>query len=579
MTGIRPASEKQHDSQNEIPDHDCRLRRRTPGRGRFLDSKRTFHSPGAKAEETKNLVEIPYSILEQQYHLEAEGKISRIEAQRRAIDAIRAMRYEGGNYFWINDDHPTMIMHPIKPTLEGTDLTSFKDPSGRAIFVEFVQAAQASGGGFVRYLWPKPGQEQPVAKLSFVKRFAPWDWIIGTGIYIDDADLAWRQGALTATGIALLCLLPLVVVSVTASRSTFRRLNNMVDRVKDVAQGDVTKRIPITQDEIGEAAKWFNVFLDKLQNMIKSVADAAHEVGSASAEVSQASQQISANSQETSAQANVVSNAAAQVSENLQTVASGAEQMGVSIKEIARNASEAAKVAASAVKAAETTTAAIAKLGESSAEIGQVIKVITAIAQQTNLLALNATIEAARAGDAGKGFAVVANEVKELAKGTAKATEDISHKIEAIQTDTRAAVSAIASISRVIHQIDHISNTIAAAVEEQNTTTNEMVRNLGEASRGSGEITSNIAGVSQAAESTSHGATDSQNAVRQLVEMSRELGRVVGQFKTGTDRSGTDRPETEQTESDDRRNSLPPDASTAHSRPLDFAGVEMAHRS
>lgn len=521
-----------------------------------------------KQEKTKNLVEVPYSILEQQYRFETEGKISRIEAQRRAMDAIRAMRYEGGNYFWINDDHPTMIMHPIKPALDGTDLTSFKDPSGRAIFVEFVQAAQASGGGFVRYLWPKPGYEQSVAKLSFVKRFAPWGWILGTGIYIDDVDSAWRQSALIAMGIALLCLLPLVVVLVATSRSTLRRLGDMVERVKDVAQGegDLTKRIPIAPDEIGEVAKWFNVFLDRLQNMIKSVADAAREVGSASADVSQASQQISANSQETSAQANVVSSAAAQVSENLQTVATGAEQMGVSIKEIARNASEAAKVAASAVKAAETTTATIAKLGESSAEIGQVIKVITAIAQQTNLLALNATIEAARAGDAGKSFAVVANEVKELAKGTAKATEDISHKIAAIQTDTQAAVGAIASISRVIHQIDNISNIIAAAVEEQNATTNEMVRNLGEASRGSGEITSNIAGVGQAAESTSHGATDSQNAVRQLVEMSRELARVVGQFKTGTGVDGSG-------------NSLPPAESIPPSRSLDFAAVEMAHRS
>jgi methyl-accepting chemotaxis protein len=527
-----------------------------------------------KLQETKNLVEVPYSIIEQQYHLENQGKISRIEAQQRAIDAIRAMRYEGSNYFWINDDHPTMIMHPMKPELDGTDLTSFKDSSGKAIFVEFVQAAQPTGGGFVRYLWPKPDQDQPVPKLSFVKRFAPWGWVIGTGIYIDDTDLAWRKSAFTATGIALLCLLPLVVVSRATSRSTFRRLRDMVEGFKDLAEGDLTKRIPITsQDEIGEVAKWFNLFLDKLQNMIKSVADAAQEVGSASADVSQASQQISANSQETSAQANVVSNAAAQISGNLQTVAAGAGQMGVKIKEIARNASEAAKVAASAVKAAETTTATVAKLGASSAEIGQVIKVITAIAQQTNLLALNATIEAARAGDAGKGFAVVANEVKELAKGTAKATEDISHRIEAIQTDTQAAVSAIASITRVIHQIDHISNTIAAAVEEQNSTTNEMVRNLGEASRGSGEITSNIAGVGQAAESTSHGATDAQNAVRQLVEMSMELARVVGQFKTGTDRPKTDRPE-----SDGRGSGFRADASTPSSRSLDLAAV-VAHRS
>jgi methyl-accepting chemotaxis protein len=495
-----------------------------------------------KMEKTQNLIEVPYSIIERQYQLETQGTISRAEAQRRAIEIIHDLRYDEKNYFWINDEHPTMIMHPMKPALSGTDLTTFKDPSGRAIFVEFVQAAQGSeGGAFVRYLWPKPGRDKPVAKLSFVKRFAPWGWIIGTGIYIDDVNAAWRRSALTAAGIVLLCVLPLVVVSVTTSRSTFRRLSDMVERFEDVAEGegDLTKRIPIaSQDEIGEVAKWFNVFLDRLQGMVQSVAEAAHKVGSASEDVSQSSQQISANSQETSAQASVVSSAAERVAHNLQTVATATEEMGASIKEIAKNATAAAKVATSAVEVAETTTVTVAKLGESSAGIGEVIKVIAAIAQQTNLLALNATIEAARAGDAGKGFAVVAREVKELAKATAKATEEIGGKIAAIQGDTKAAVSAIASVSQVIHQINDISNAIATAVEEQNATTNEMARNLGEAARGSGEITTNIAGVSQAAESTAHGATETQEAVRQLVEMSTQLSRLVGQFKTSADRRG-----------------------------------------
>ncbi len=286
-------------------------------------------------------------------------------------------------------------------------------------------------------------------------------------------------------------------------------------------------------DEIGEAGMALNRMKSNLRTLIGSITANAVQVASASEQLNTTSQQITANSTETSAQAEVVSNAAQTVSQNLQTVATGAEQMGASIKEIAKNATEAARVATGAVKVAETTTATVSKLGDSSTEIGQVIKVITSIAQQTNLLALNATIEAARAGEAGKGFAVVANEVKELAKATAKATEDISRKIEAIQTDTKEAVDAIASISNVINQINDISGTIASAVEEQNATTNEMSRNVSEAAQSSGEITSNISGVAEAAQSTSRGATDTQKAAQQLVETSAELRRLVEQFKIG----------------------------------------------
>jgi len=292
------------------------------------------------------------------------------------------------------------------------------------------------------------------------------------------------------------------------------------------------------QDEIGDATLALNTMKNNLRKTVEAIAETAIHVAAASEELTSTSQQISANSQETSTQAKVVSNAAQQVSQNLQTVATGAEEMGASIKEIAKNATEAAKVATSAVKVAENANSTVSKLGDSSTEIGQVIKVITSIAQQTNLLALNATIEAARAGEAGKGFAVVANEVKELAKETAKATEDISRKIEAIQTDTKAAVEAIGTISEVINQINGISNTIATAVEEQNATTNEMARNVSEAAQGSGEITSNVAGVAEAAESTSRGATDTQKAAQDLVNTSAELRRLVDQFKLRASDSG-----------------------------------------
>jgi len=314
--------------------------------------------------------------------------------------------------------------------------------------------------------------------------------------------------------------------------------------LQSMAANDYTSRVEGSyQGVFAEVGKATNKTADTLRGSMETLGQNVQALSSAAEELTATSQQMSANAEETSTQATVVTKASEQVNKNLQTVATGTEEMGASIKEIAKNATESAKVATAAVKVAETTTATVAKLGESSTEIGQVIKVITSIAQQTNLLALNATIEAARAGEAGKGFAVVANEVKELAKETAKATEDISRKIEAIQGDTKAAVDAIASISGIINQVNDISNTIATAVEEQNATTNEMARNVTEAAHGSGEITQNIAGVAEAAASTTRGANDTQKAAQQLVETSKVLSDLVSKFNIGSgvnDRRGSE---------------------------------------
>ena len=280
-----------------------------------------------------------------------------------------------------------------------------------------------------------------------------------------------------------------------------------------------------------------NKTADTLQASMKSIAQNAQALSSASQQLAATSQQMSSNAEETSAQASTVATATQQVTTNLNSVATGAEEMTSTVQSISSNAGEAAKVASEAVKTANGANTTVAKLGESSAEIGQVIKVITSIAQQTNLLALNATIEAARAGEAGKGFAVVANEVKELAKQTAKATEDISQKITAIQEDTKRAVDAIGSITAIINQINDISGTIATAVEEQSATTNEMSRNVQEAAKGSGEISQNIQGVATAAESTTHGAQDTLKAAQQLTDMATQLRKLVDQFKLGDDAS------------------------------------------
>jgi len=352
------------------------------------------------------------------------------------------------------------------------------------------------------------------------------------------ADLIERVRSRILRTFFLLALVSLVMGGVGTffllRRFLIKPVYRLVALLKDIAEGegDLTARLDASGgDEIGELAKWFNVFVEKIQYTVQTIGRHVNDVASSSEELTAVSHQLSSNSEETAAQANVVSAASEQVSKNVQTVAAGAEEMSASIKEIAKSANDAARVAKDAVEVTEKTNQTIAELGASSAEIGNVVKVITSIAEQTNLLALNATIEAARAGEAGKGFAVVANEVKELAKQTGQATEDISNKISAIQHDTQGAVAAIAQIGGVITQINDIANTIVSAVEEQSVTTNEMSRNVGEAAKGTNEIVQNITGVAHAAQSTASGATETQAAAEELARLASELQSAVSQFK------------------------------------------------
>ncbi len=330
-----------------------------------------------------------------------------------------------------------------------------------------------------------------------------------------------------------------IFVAVFLSRGISATTQSILAQAEAIAAGDLTRgELRVRgDDDLGDLTRAINQMQTGLHTLIHSMRGTAEQVAAASEELSATSQQITANSEETTAQAKVVSEAGNEVNTNLQTLASGAEEMSASIGEIAKNATEAARVAGEAVAAAESANQTVSKLGDSSVEIGKVVEVITSIAQQTNLLALNATIEAARAGEAGKGFAVVANEVKELAKQTAKATEEIKQKISVIRENTGGAVAAIGGIKAVIEKISHISTDIATAVEEQSATTSEMARNVTEAARGASTISSNIQGVAEAAQNTSTNVGEAQTATEHLARMANELRDLVGRFKVGAESS------------------------------------------
>jgi len=327
-----------------------------------------------------------------------------------------------------------------------------------------------------------------------------------------------------------------VTASGEREKEQARELQSKVDDllmvVHSATQGDLTTPVTVRgADAIGRMGEGLDRFLLNLRKSMATFSKSAESLASTAQELSSVGFQISSNAEETETQSRLVSGAASDISLSLQTVAAGSGEMAASIREISMNAAEAAKIASSAVSIAEATSSTIGRLGASSAEIGNVVKVITSIAQQTNLLALNATIEAARAGEAGKGFAVVANEVKELATATAEATEHIGLKIEAIQEDTIGAVGAIAKICGVITQISNISSIIAAAVEEQMATSNEIGRNVNEAASDSEEIAQNISSVANVAQGTTRGAKENQRAAGELARMATELQSLVAQFK------------------------------------------------
>ncbi|GAB6900548.1 methyl-accepting chemotaxis protein [Kineosporia succinea] len=336
-----------------------------------------------------------------------------------------------------------------------------------------------------------------------------------------------RIWVLTVVGALLVFGIGLLVARLVSSP-----VNRLRQSLKALAEGDLTAVADVdSRDEIGQMAQDLNEATVSLRSAMIQINGTSGTLQDSSRSLSAISSRIAENADATSGQASGLAGTAGEVSSSVQTVAAGTEEMEASIREIASSSAEAVRVAASAVNEAMTARATVAKLGDSSVEIGNVVKAITSIAEQTNLLALNATIEAARAGEAGKGFAVVAEEVKQLAQETARATEDISRRVETIQGDTQEAVDAIARISQTIEDVNSYQTTIASAVEEQTATTSEITRSITEAAAGSVSIAGSVDSVAQAAQASSASISQAEQAAGELAGLSAELRQLVSRFR------------------------------------------------
>jgi len=473
----------------------------------------------ARKDATRQHVEVAHGLIAWAHAQEASGRLPRAEAQKTALQALAKLRYDGKEYFWVNDMHPRVLMHPIKPELNGQDVSGLKDPNGLALFRAFVAEVQQHGKGFVAYQWPKPGHEQPVDKVSYVMGFEPWGWVVGSGVYTGDLrDTAQRHAAVQAAVVAGSLLLAAYLflcfyrVMDGGLRETRRHLHAMTE-------GDLTTSpVPWGEDEAAQLMLALSAMQESLRAMVQRVRQSSQAIVLSSGEIASGAMDLSGRTEQAAA--------------NLEQSAASMEQIAATVRATADHTHEAAQVArqnagiaAEGGRVMQDVVLTMDGIRGASAQIGDIIGTIEGIAFQTNILALNAAVEAARAGEQGRGFAVVATEVRMLAQRSSQAAREIKHligssveQVEAGTTTVRNAGATIAQIVASSRRVDQLLGEVATGAREQST----GVQQIGESVQDLDRMTQQNAAL---VEQTAAAATA-------MNEQARTLADAVARFKT-----------------------------------------------